>query len=114
MVRLLLLVGMAGLIVYMFVRLRGESQRRKEVLAELQGQVGKRGVVTESCGRHGGVVRINGAGYAACSEGEAIAPRVLVEVVEVERFRLLVRKVQGMGQLVDVDDLRDRGEPGTE
>lgn len=112
MIRLVILVAFAGLLVFMLTRYQGERQRRRKVMSQLQDQVGKRGIVTETCSRHHGIVRINGTGYAACTEGESLGPRVMVEVTEVHRFRLLVRKVEGMGHLVDVDDIkRSRPKP---
>ncbi|MDH5526832.1 MAG: NfeD family protein [Nitrospirota bacterium] len=111
MIRLLLLAAMGGLLVYMIFRYQGERQRRAKVLDQLRDQVGKRGIVTETCSRHHGIVRLNGTGYAACTDGESLGPRVMVEVVEVHRFRLLVRKVEGMGHLVDVDDIKHTPRP---
>jgi len=110
MLRLVVLLAIFAAFVYVGYRWRQDRQRRKQVNDALAAQMGRRGVVTEAVSAEGGLVRINGEGYAACSDAE-IGPRVLVEVVGVRRFRLLVGKVEGKGQLVDVDHIVDRETP---
>lgn len=111
MLRLLILLAFAGLLIYMLTRYQGERHRRQKAMTQLREQVGKRGIVTETCSRHHGIVRINGTGYAACTDGDSLGPRVMVEVTEVHRFRLLVTRVEGMGHLMDVDHIPETPTP---
>lgn len=108
LIRGLVLLVLFGALVYMGVRWRQGRMRVRAVHDELQIQMGRRGIVTETVTAGAGLVRINGAAFAACADGPPIGPRVLVEVVAVRRFRLLVRRVEGQGRLIDVDHITGR------
>ncbi len=108
----LILLAIFVAFVYTGVRWQQERRRRLAVHNELSAQIGKRAVVTEQVEGAHGLVRINGEGYAACSsDGNPIGPRVLVEVTGVQRYRLAVSRIEGQGQLIDVDQMID-GEDG--
>ncbi len=108
----LILLAIFVAFVYTGMRWQRERRRRLAVHRELSAQVGKRAVVTEQVNGTHGLVRINGEGYAACSsDGAEIGPRVLVEVTGVRRYRLAVSRIEGQGQLIDVDHIID-GEDG--
>jgi len=96
-------------LVYVGVRWQTARDRRSAMHTQLRTRIGRRAVVTEAVSGKGGLVRINGEGYAACSEdGDAIGPRRLVEVVAVQDVRLVVRAVQGQALLIDVDHILER------
>jgi membrane protein implicated in regulation of membrane protease activity len=107
-------VLLAIFVAFVFMGNRWQQQRRRNqtVVNELATQVGKRGVVTESVDTNGGLVRINGEGYAACTQdGSRIGPRVMVLVVAVHRYRLAVARMEGHGRLVDIDTVTGGEEP---
>jgi membrane protein implicated in regulation of membrane protease activity len=98
-------------LVFVGVRWQTERERHRAAETQLKLRVGRRAVVTESVSGKGGLVRINGEAYAACSEdGQPIGPRRLVEVVDVKDFRLVVRKVAGQALLIDVDHIIEKRE----
>ncbi len=112
MIRLLMLAAVFVLLVVMLKRWQTERRRRAEANAVLNAQVGKRGVATEPIDKDSGLVRVGGEAYAARTDGdEAIAPRTLVEIVTVFRFRLVVRKLAGGGHLMDVDQMTSAADP---
>jgi membrane protein implicated in regulation of membrane protease activity len=96
-------------LVYAGVRWQTVRERRRAAETQLRTRVGRRAVVTQAISGKGGLVRINGEGYEACSEdGEAIATRRLVQVVGVQDLHLVVRAVQGQALLIDVDHILER------
>lgn len=106
-------------LVYAGVRWQTVREQRRAAETQLRTRVGRRAVVTEPVSEKNGLVRINGEGYAACSEdGRPIGPRRLVEVVGVEDMHLVVRLVRGQALLIDVDHIevaeprRERSESG--
>lgn len=106
MIQLAVVMVLFAALVYVGVRWQTERERRRAAETQLKLRVGRRAVVTESVTDKGGLVRINGEAYAACSEdGGPIGPRRLVEVVDVRDFRLVVRKVAGQALLIDVDHI---------
>ncbi len=109
----LVLLAIFVAFIYTGVRWQRERGRQLAVNSELNAQVGKRAIVTETVDDDHGLVRINGEAFAACcADGSDIGPRVMVEVLGVQRFRLLVRRIQGQGQLIDVDEIINHdGEP---
>jgi membrane protein implicated in regulation of membrane protease activity len=99
-------------LVYAGVRWQSARDRRSAAATQLRTRIGRRAVVTEAVSAKGGLVRINGEGYAACGEnGQDIAPRRLVEVVGLQDLRLVVRAVQGQALLIDVDHIVERERP---
>lgn len=105
MIRLLGLLAVCGVLVWVAISWNRDRKRRAEAFRQLEALIGRRAIVTEPVQAEKGLVRINGEAYAACTDGPAIGPRVLVEVVGIRNFRLLVRKVQGQGLLIDVDHM---------
>jgi len=109
MVQLIVLGVIFAAFVYTGARWQKQRNRNQAVVAALQTQVGKRGIVTEAINQDGGLVRLNGDGFAACTtDGSQIPPRVLVSVEGIHRYRLVVSRIEGQGQLIDVDELTDQ------
>jgi|GEM_PF-2814726 membrane protein implicated in regulation of membrane protease activity len=110
MIQLAVIVVVFASVVYLGVRWQTQRERHRAAETQLMMRVGRRAVVTEAVSGKGGLVRINGEAYAACSEdGGAIPPRRLVEVVAVRGLRLVVRKVAGQALLIDVDHMVEQG-----
>jgi membrane protein implicated in regulation of membrane protease activity len=106
MIQLLVILAIFAAIVYAGVRWQTARERERAAETQLKTRVGRRAVVTEPVTLKGGLVRINGEAYAACTlNGEEIGPRRLVEVVDVRNFRLVVQKVEGQALLIDVDHI---------
>lgn len=115
MIQLAVIVVVFVAVVYLGVRWQTDRERKRAAETQLRMRVGRRAVVTESVSGKGGLVRINGEAYAACTtNGEVVGPRRLVEVIDVRNFRLVVRKVEGQALLIDVDHIVDADPAGEE